>query len=276
MTDTWYRALAHRFTVGTEDAELHEALVAVFSDLQVGPPSVGVHEERIDITPSPEGWVATSDGSPLFRTRADDDVISRLVVHLNRQITRTAAGTHVVLHAAVIARGRNAVLLPAPPGAGKSTLTAHAVRSGWALGGDEHGALDLQTSRLRPVPKPLTLKAGSAANFRTEHNPPNGSERFFTRHLHLTAQDLGGRALDHDVEPRAIVFPTYAPGAALDVRELGPARALVHLRAETFNFHDDAERSFDTLVRLVRSVPALTMRYSDAESALIALSRYAS
>ena len=54
----------------------------------------------------------------------------------------------LVIHAAVIERHGVAVLMPAPPGSGKSTLCAALVQSGWRLLSDELGLYDPQTGQI--------------------------------------------------------------------------------------------------------------------------------
>jgi HprK-related kinase A len=44
---------------------------------------------------------------------------------------------NVIIHSAVLAKGNKAILFPAPPDSGKSTLTAYLAHNGWRLLSDE-------------------------------------------------------------------------------------------------------------------------------------------
>ena len=67
----------------------------------------------------------------------------------------------VVVHSAVVAREGRAVLLPAQPEAGKSTLCAALVAHGWQLCSDEFTLIDPATSNIYPLPRPISLKEQS-------------------------------------------------------------------------------------------------------------------
>src|SRR5208283_619866 len=62
------------------------------------------------------------------------------------------------LHAAVIERGGRAVIMPAPPGAGKSTLCAVLVHRGWRLLSDEFALISFDDGRISPLARPISLK----------------------------------------------------------------------------------------------------------------------
>ena len=65
---------------------------------------------------------------------------------------------YLILHAAVLARGDDAVILPGPPGAGKSTLTAALALRGWRLLSDELTLIDPETGLLHGLARPVSLK----------------------------------------------------------------------------------------------------------------------
>ncbi|HEY1148709.1 MAG TPA: HprK-related kinase A, partial [Pseudoduganella sp.] len=69
------------------------------------------------------------------------------------------AHRYLMVHAAVMERDGRALILPAPPGSGKSTLTAALVgRGGWRLLSDELTLLDLDDISVVPNPRPVSLK----------------------------------------------------------------------------------------------------------------------
>lgn len=64
---------------------------------------------------------------------------------------------YLFVHAGAVARGSEALLLPARMEAGKSTLTAMLLRRGWDYLSDELGVLDPEGSAVRAFPKHVTL-----------------------------------------------------------------------------------------------------------------------
>src|SRR5262245_47089810 len=75
----------------------------------------------------------------------------------------------LTLHAAVVERYGKAMILPAPPGAGKSTLCASLAFSEWRLFSDEFGLIDPATDRIRAAPRPLSLKNESIELLEKRH-----------------------------------------------------------------------------------------------------------
>ena len=72
-----------------------------------------------------------------------------------------SANQFLVIHSATLERDGRALLMPAPPGSGKSTLCAALVARGWRLLSDEFALVDPATGMLVPVPRPVALKDAS-------------------------------------------------------------------------------------------------------------------
>ena len=72
------------------------------------------------------------------------------------------AHQYLVIHSATLERGGRALLMPAPPGSGKSTLCAALITRGWRLLSDEFALVDPATGLLVPVPRPVALKGAQS------------------------------------------------------------------------------------------------------------------
>ncbi len=70
----------------------------------------------------------------------------------------TDAHQFLIVHAAAIERNGLAVVLPAPPGSGKSTLCAALIHRGWRLLSDELALLSLVDGTLHALARPVSLK----------------------------------------------------------------------------------------------------------------------
>src|SRR5205809_2621268 len=68
---------------------------------------------------------------------------------------------YLIVHAASVERSGLALLLPGPPGSGKSTLCAALTSRGWRLLSDELTLLDLVTGSIIALPRPISLKNAS-------------------------------------------------------------------------------------------------------------------
>ena len=182
----------------------------------------------------------------------------------------------LVLHAAVVAHGAHALVLPGPPGAGKSTLCAALAYSGWRLLSDELALLDPATGAALPLPRPISLKGPSVAVIR---------ERFADARLgpvvpdtrkgdlaFLAAPPASVAAMDAPARVAWIVSPRYEAGTRgvrLERRRRG--RMLVWLARNAFNQAVHGEAGFDLLADVVAGAECHALRYGDLDAALAAL-----
>ena len=176
----------------------------------------------------------------------------------------------LLLHAAVVERDGQAVILTGMSGAGKSTLAALLSSRGWRLMGDEFALLDPATGLIHAFPRLVSLKNASIATLEAEMPPerfgpllegtPKGSIR------HVVPDALALAAMDIPARPALILFPSFGfePGA----REVSPSEVFVRLTQASTNYVALGERGFDALTALVRSVPARAVDYPDTDSAI--------
>jgi HprK-related kinase A len=97
------------------------------------------------------------ENRPPFRPLAANQAFPLLEWGLNWCVS---AHCHqfLLVHAAVVERGGRAIILPAPPGSGKSTLCAALVARGFRLLSDELALIDIDRGALVPLPRPISLK----------------------------------------------------------------------------------------------------------------------
>ena len=141
---------------------------------------------------------------------------------------------YLLIHSAVLERAGRAVILPAPPGSGKSTLCAALVHRGWRLLSDEIAVVPLDTDGLRPLVwplvRPVSLKNASIdviAGFAPEarfSRPALGTAKGTV--AHMQTPDAHVRRMDEPAPAAWIVFPRAgAPGPRPHSRPAaGPAR----------------------------------------------------
>ena len=178
---------------------------------------------------------------------------------------------YLILHAAVVARSGRALILPAPPGSGKSTLCAGLVNRGWRLLSDELTLIDIATCSVVPLPRPVSLKNASIAVIRefaptaalgpTVHDTTKGSV------AHMRAPPDSVHQAAQSVRPGWIVLPRYRAGAATELTSLSRGRALMQLADNAFNYSAYGRSGFEFLARFVDLNDCYTFTYGDLEEA---------
>lgn len=137
----------------------------------------------------------------------------------------------LVLHAAAVATGGLAVVLPGKTGAGKTTLTAHLVRRGFRYLTDELTHLPFGSSLVSGFPRPLGLKVSGRGLVETDQwEVVPGSSTTLVLPESTTQAGTPATGLS------AIVFPRFAPGAPVSALPLTAAATAMRLM-ETSSTH---------------------------------------
>jgi len=183
----------------------------------------------------------------------------------------------LLLHAGVLERDGLALVLPAIPGSGKSTLTAALSLRGWRLLSDEFGAFCPDRMRFVAMLKPVALKNQSINVIRSfAPEAPLGPAFPKTRKgtvAHLAAdRDAVDRRLDW-VRPGAVVIPRWAADASLKLEPLAPHVLFGALAFNAFNYQDSGSRGFDAVSHLTTVCSGWQLTYSRLDDAISALDR---
>jgi HprK-related kinase A len=175
----------------------------------------------------------------------------------------------LLLHAGAVERDGYALLMPALPGSGKSTLTAALSLSGWRLLSDEFGAFDPADRVFRALLKPAALKNASIALIRSfSRDACFGPEFPKTRkgtvaHLAASLQTVDRR---HELaHPGAIVLPQWRAGSPTRLEPVNPKSIFGALAFNAFNYAVLGAAGFEAVVHLARECPAWQLIYSDLE-----------
>ncbi|QHE86392.1 HprK-related kinase A [Hydrogenophaga sp. BPS33] len=180
--------------------------------------------------------------------------------------------TWITLHSAVLERGGRVLVLPAPPGSGKSTLCAALMLNGWRLLSDEMALLDPVSGLVTPSPRPVSLKNESIEVIRgrapgasfgpVAHDTMKGS----VAHMRISAQSL--TRAGELAKPAWVIFPRFKKMAALSVQDRPKAHALVELASNSFNHHVHGRAGFQALARLVDECGCYDLEYGNLDEAL--------
>jgi HprK-related kinase A len=162
---------------------------------------------------------------------------------------------YLIIHAGVVARDERALILPAPPGAGKSTLCAALVARGWRLLSDELALLDLRNGDLVPMPRPISLKNESidaiAAFWRDAAitKPVSGTAKGSVSHA--SAPRTSVERAERTAAPGFVVVPRYERGVGAEMAPLSRADAFMQLVEQAMNYSVHGRRGFEALANLV-------------------------
>jgi HprK-related kinase A len=179
----------------------------------------------------------------------------------------------LMIHAAVVERKGHALVLPAPPGSGKSTLCAGLVAHGWRLLSDELALIDRESGRLIPIPRPISLKNDSIATIaRFWHDAVIGAPVHDTIKgtvAHVTPPPASVRSSDEPAEPAWIVLPRFRGGASQALTELSRAAAFMRLVESAFNYSILGRDAFEMLGNVVAHCACFEFVYGGDLSAAV-------
>ena len=179
---------------------------------------------------------------------------------------------YLMLHAAVLERDGRALIMPGDPGAGKSTLTAALMLSGWRLLSDEIALVDRRDGLLRGLSRPVSLKnasigiihdyASQAVFGETAHDTHKGS----VTHLRPTTDSV--LRLDETARPAWIVFPRWKAAAEARLTPHSKSAALLHLASHAFNYSVLGQLGFQRAAALLDACDCWDFEYGRLEDAI--------
>ncbi|WP_342807242.1 HprK-related kinase A [Alteromonas sp. M12] len=173
----------------------------------------------------------------------------------------------LLIHSAVLVKDGKAIVFPALPGSGKSTLTAHLGLSGWDVYSDEMAIIDTTTSKVHPWYRPVCLKNNSIDLIKKWH-----PEAFFTPICkdtqkgdvaHLKVLERTQYSQFKPAEIVAVVFPKYSPDSELTIYQLTQLEAFNTLSKNAFNYNVLGGTGFDTVAKIIKSCRLFEIEYND-------------
>ena len=189
------------------------------------------------------------------------------------------AHRYLIVHAAVIERNGCAIVLPAPPGSGKSTLCAALVCRGWRLLSDELTLIRRSDGMLAPLARPVSLKNASIDVIRAfapdallGPSVP-GTNKGTIAHMKAPAGSVA--QVGNVARARHIVFPRYEAGAATTLTPLSKGQLFTRVAENAFNYFVLGPAGFDCLADLVEGADGHEFCYSQLDEAIALFDRLA-
>lgn len=211
------------------------------------------------------------DHLPMFEPMPLGHALPLLEWSLN-WCTCSQAHQYLIFHAATIERHGHAVVMPAPPGSGKSTLCAGLIHRGWRLLSDELALLSLDDGLLYPLVRPVSLKnrsidiisayAPGSVFSAASHDTAKGT----VAHLKVPRAHLD--RMHEPARPGWVVFPRYVADAPALLSPRPKPDTVMHLSRNLFNFGITGVAGFEALTQLVGASDCFDFSYGRLDDAV--------
>lgn len=281
----WLRTGPFSVRLRSRIPRVAEGLAQLYGQFEVRSSHEAFADFHVSVNP-PRGlrrWIRPQvcfafDDRPPFKPLPYDQAFPMLEWGLNWCVS-TQAHHYLIIHAAVVEKNGRAAILPAPPGSGKSTLTAGLVLSGWRLLSDELTLIDRATGLIQPLPRPVSLKNESIDVIRrfdpavyinrASHDTVKGT----VAHMRPPRDSV---LRQHEAaRPGWVIFPRWQAGAATGFTPRSQAQTFMFLAQNAFNYSHLGADGFRVGSALIDQVACFDFAYSDLHEAVAAFDRLA-
>ena len=212
-----------------------------------------------------------SDGFPLFNPLPFQHAPAIIEWGMNWCVS-SQINTHLIIHAAVIEKSGYAAILPAPPGSGKSTLTAALIQEGWRLLSDELTIIDVENGRVSPFPRPVSLKNESIDIIKERY--PSAvfgplsidTNKGTVCHIKPPLYSVQRQLLECPVG--WVIFPKYEQDVNAEIIEKSKGQALMDVADNSFNYSRLGSAGFDVLREVIDGADCYQFHYSKLDDAI--------
>ncbi len=176
---------------------------------------------------------------------------------------------YLMLHAGVVEKKGSAIIFPALPGSGKSTLSAALSLRGWRFLSDEFGLVRASDGLLQPLPRPVPLKnesIGVIRKFAPEaiFGPQFPKTRKGTV-AHLKPVSSSVENTHQLAHPRFVIFPQYTPGSETTLTKVPKHYAFLRLATNAFNYEVMREKGFFLVRNIIDRCACFNLTYSSLD-----------
>ena len=250
------------FSIHCSDRDVAALVSAVFGAMQVPAAAEAEVDCRYVVERRVEGGfrVGASDG----RTALPDDT-DDLVYFLDKELTIALQYQRPDLffvHAGVVALDHRAIMVSAPSGTGKSTLTLVLLESGFNYLSDELAPIDVPRRLVHPYPHALCLKSLPPPPYRLPAGTIETGERF-----HVPVEALPVMTQRAPLELSTLLFLRRVPGGGGACTPITAADAAARLMENALNPLAHPASGLDAAIALARALPCYLLEMSELKVA---------
>lgn len=257
---------------------VERGLSALYADFALAGRPDTLADFHLDVgrMPGLRGWIAPQvnfwlDGYSPFKPLPHDHGFALLEWGMNWCIAGHAHH-YLMLHAACLEKQGQCVILPGEPGAGKSTLTAALMLSGWRLLSDEITLIDRDSGELLGLGRPVSLKNESIDVIRAFAPQAEWGEAAHDTHkgtvCHLRPTPESVALALRPGRVAHIVYPRWRAGAATSWNPVPRAPSFEAVARNGFNYSLLGRVGFDCVARLVEQAAHWRFEYSRLDEAI--------
>jgi HprK-related kinase A len=271
----WGSFVSH---IVTPFPELAAALHLLYADFPIEP--TGKHDFHVLVRPCSRATSSLEEAEfllarlPAFPPFPRRCALAALEWGLNWCVRRFAR-RFLVTHGAAVERSGRALLLPGPPGAGKSTLCAALVNSGWRLLSDELTLFDAVAGQVQALARPIVLKNRSIEIIRGRtpgavFGPAvPGLQKGVV--AHMKPPSASAVRAGEPAAPSWIIVPQFIAGRQQRLVPLSKARTFCRLADNLFPDRTPDAPGFRRMVQLVDACDGYELTYSTLDDVVAAL-----
>ncbi len=179
---------------------------------------------------------------------------------------------YLVIHAACLEKEGKGLVMPAPPGSGKSTLCAGLASRGWRLLSDELAIIDMVDGELVGLARPISLK-GRSIDVIKDFAPDSvfsAGVMTETKGLvaHVKPSSESVERVGEKVLPTKIVFPRWVEGVESKLTKREKGKTFLEIAENSFNYSMLGRDGFEAMGRLIGGCSCYDFEYSDLADAV--------
>jgi hypothetical protein len=233
----------------TNIPEVREEMVSMFRHMLRD--TVSEPGPSLAVTARKEGIRVDSAQMTFFKDRGLDELMPLFKDEVRLQFMRSRPDL-LWMHSAAVERDDKALLISAPSGQGKSTLSTHLFSLGWKFLSDDIAPVRMDDDRVIPFPQ---------SPMRRIH-PGHVIAKEELHTLERETVDIP-REMVCTTQPHiaAMVFISWSKGSDATLNRLTMGAGALEILRNATNFYDHREGAVSRAVELVKRVPVYALTY---------------